>query len=60
MAGQATGQIYIALEYPSVVAWAEDTTKVNATPEWRQLVQDAQAAGLQISNASMSVELPAP
>ena len=60
LAGAGTGQMFIAIEYPSLVAYAEDTSKVNASPEWRQLIQDAQKAGLRITDASLSVEVPVP
>ena len=57
LAGPNTNTVVVAIEYPSLVSMAESTAKVNATPEWGQLMAEAQAAGLRVVSNGVSVEI---
>ena len=37
-AGEATGTVFVVLQYPSLTAYAESTTKMQADPEWQQII----------------------
>lgn len=56
-AGPNSGSVVVVVEYPSMVALAESTTKMRATPEWRQLVADAQSSSIKVVSDSIVVEL---
>lgn len=36
--GPDTGTVLVAIEYPSSAAWAADSAKVQADPEWRKII----------------------
>ena len=57
LAGPNTGTVFVVIEYPSFVSMAESVSKVNASPEFAQLVAEAQAAGLSIVSNSVSVDI---
>ena len=57
LAGPETGSVVVAIEYPSLVSMAQSTGKMAATPEWRQLVADVQAAGMRVVSNSIAVEI---
>ncbi len=56
-AGPNAGSVIVVVEYPSMVALAESTTKMRATPEWQQLVAEAQASSVKLVSDSIVVEL---
>ena len=56
LAGAGTNEIFVAVEYPSLVAYAQDTSKLAASSEWQQFIRDFQAAGMCVVSNSMSVE----
>jgi len=57
LAGPNTGNVVVAVEYPSLVSMAESLSKVNASPDWTRLVADAQAAGIKPVSNSVVVEI---
>ena len=38
LAGDGTGTVAVGVEYPSLAAYAESTTKVSADAEWQKLI----------------------
>ena len=57
LAGDGVGSVFVGVEYPSLVAYAQDTSKVNATPEWQAFVADFQKSGMRVVSASLSTEV---
>jgi len=57
LAGDGVGSVFVGVEYPSLVAYAQDTTKVNATPEWQAFVADFQKSGMRVLSASLSTDV---
>lgn len=51
-AGEDTGQVLVGIEYPNAAAWAADSAKTQADPEWKAIV--AKLAGLR-TVLSMSI-----
>lgn len=52
IAGPDSGNVIITVEYPNMVAYAQSTTKVQASPEYQQFIADANATSIkQISNS---------
>ena len=58
-AGPNTGNVIVTVEYPSLVSLAQSRAKVDPSPEWRQLVTDAQMSIKLVSN-SIVMEVKAP
>jgi uncharacterized protein (DUF1330 family) len=57
IAGPESGTVIVTVEYPSMVAFAQSTAKVQASPEYQKFMADAQATSIkQISN-SIVVEM---
>jgi hypothetical protein len=59
-AGRDSGAVIVTVEHPSLVALARSAAKVEPSPEWRQLVADAQASSIKLMSDSIVVELKAP
>ena len=57
-AGPDANRVVVTVEYPSMVAMAQSLSKVNASPEWAQLVADAQATNIRPVSNSVVVEPP--
>ena len=57
-AGRESGTMVVTVEYPSLVSLAQSTAKYDASPEWRHLVADAQAASIKAISDSIVVEVP--
>jgi hypothetical protein len=55
--GAQSNSVASVVEYPSLVALAEATTKMNANPKWQQLVNDVRAAGMQLISRSVMEEV---
>ena len=53
VAGQQTGTVYIGIEYPSLEAYAEGTTKQRDSKEWTKLMKDLDASGVREVQSSM-------
>jgi hypothetical protein len=59
-AGRESGAVIVTVEHPSLVALAQSASKVELSPEWQQLVADAQTSSIKVMSASIVVELKAP
>ena len=57
-AGPDSNKVIVAVEYPSLVSMAQSVGKVNSSPEWRQLLADAQATNIKPISNSIMVEIP--
>jgi hypothetical protein len=57
-AGNNTGTVVVVVEYPNLTAMAQSMSKVNTSPEWRQLVADVQGGGIKLLSNSVLMELP--
>lgn len=57
-AGPNSNRVIVTVEYPNMVAMAQSLSKVNASPEWAQLVADAQATEIKPISNSVLVEMP--
>jgi hypothetical protein len=57
-AGPDSDRVVVAVEYPNMVSMVQSMNKVNASPEWRQLLADAQATHIKPISNSVLVELP--
>jgi hypothetical protein len=57
--GPNTGNVIVTVEYPSLVSLAQSRAKINASPEWQQLVADAQAS-VKLVASSVVEEIKAP
>jgi hypothetical protein len=55
--GDGVESVFVGVEYPRLVAYAQDTSKVNATPEWRAFVADFQKSRMRVVSASLSTEV---
>jgi hypothetical protein len=58
IAGPDSNRVIVTVEYPSLVAMAQSISKVNSSPEWMQLVADAQATSIRPISNSVVVEIP--
>ena len=58
--GPQSNHMASVVEYPSLVALAEATTKINASPKWQQLVRDVRDAGMKLISRSVMEEVTAP
>ena len=56
-AGRDSGAVIVTIEYPSLVALAQSAAKVENSPEWQQLVADAQASSIKPISDSIVVEV---
>ena len=52
IAGEDTGTIYLALEYPSMAALADAQAKTAADPEWQTFLKDMNKSGLRTITSS--------
>jgi hypothetical protein len=65
LAGQASGTVFVAIEYPSLAAYAESTSKVQADAEWKKLIaglddiRTVQSSGLYRSISGEAAEVTA-
>lgn len=65
LAGQASGTVFVAIEYPSLAAYAESTSKVQADAEWKKLIaglddiRTVQSSGLYTSISGEAAEVTA-
>jgi hypothetical protein len=59
-AGRDSGAVIVTVEYPSLVSLAQSSAKVDPSPEWQQLVADAQASAIKVVSDSIVVEVKAP
>ncbi len=57
LAGPNTGSVFVVIEYPSLVSFAESNAKIGPSPEWAQFVADSQAAGMRVASNSVSVDI---
>lgn len=57
MAGPDTGRVIVTIEFPSLSALAESVTRMSASPEYAQLVADAEASGIKRLSVSVVSEL---
>ena len=44
LAGPNTGNVVVAVEYPSMVSMAESNAKVGPTPEWQKFIAEGRIA----------------
>jgi hypothetical protein len=58
-AGPQSGAVIVTIEHPSLVALAQSAAKIEPSPEWQQLVADAQASAIKVVSDSIVVELKA-
>lgn len=57
-AGDASGTIYIGIEYPNLESFAKGLTKANADGEWKKLVGEVDASGTrELLGNSLMVEV---
>lgn len=57
-AGDATGTLYVGIEYPSLESFAKGMTKTGADDEWRKLVREVDASGMrELLGNSLMVEV---
>jgi hypothetical protein len=57
-AGEASGTIYVGIEYPNLESFAKGTSKASADDEWRKLVRDVDASGMrELLGNSLMVEV---
>jgi hypothetical protein len=57
-AGPESDHVIVAIEYPNMVSMAQSMDKVNASPEWRQLVAESNTNHIKLISNSVVVELP--
>jgi hypothetical protein len=57
-AGPEAGHVIIAVEFPSMAAFAESGAKLQTNPEWQKMNADAEAIGVKVVSASLAVEIP--
>jgi hypothetical protein len=57
LAGPNTGNMAVAVEFPSMTSMAESQAKIGPSPEWQKFVADFQAAGMSVISNSVSVEI---
>ena len=56
LAGDNANTVFVGVEYPSLVAFAEDTAKASADPGWQKFLEDFRKSGTEIVSNSLSVE----
>jgi len=56
-AGPEAGHVIVTIEFPSLVAMAQSEAQLNASPEFRQWMTEAQASGIKQLSQSIVTEL---
>jgi hypothetical protein len=57
-AGEASGTIYVGIEYPNLESFAKGISKASADDEWRKLVREVDASGMrELLGNSLMVEV---
>jgi hypothetical protein len=57
-AGDATGTLYVGIEYPNLESFAKGTAKSSADEEWTKLVREMDASGMrELLGNSLMVEV---
>jgi len=56
-AGEGTGHVIVTIEYPSLVAFAQGTSKLDASPDFQRWRADAAASGIKELSSSIVTEL---
>ena len=56
-AGPNSGLVTVAVRHPSHAAWAEAQQVVQASPEWRALMNEFAASGYKMVSSSLNIEV---